>query len=43
MRNKKILITGATKGLGLECIKQFHKYNKILAIGRDDKYIKPIG
>ena len=40
MRNKKILITGATKGLGLECIKQFYKYNKILAIGRDDKYIK---
>ncbi len=40
MRNKKILVTGATKGLGLECVRQFYKHNKILAIGRDEKYIK---
>jgi 3-oxoacyl-[acyl-carrier protein] reductase len=41
--NKKILITGATKGLGLICVKHFlNKNAKIIAVGRDDKYIKSI-
>ena len=41
MRNKKILITGATKGLGLECVKYYLKKNyQIIATGRDEKYLK---
>ena len=41
MRNKKVLITGATKGLGLECVKYFLKKKyEIIAIGRDEKYLK---
>ena len=32
MRNKKVLITGATKGLGLECVKYFLKKYEIIAI-----------
>ena len=41
MGNKKILITGATKGLGLECVKFYLKKNyKIIATGRNDKYLK---
>ena len=41
MKNKTILITGATKGLGLECVKYFLKKKyKIIAVGRDEKYLK---
>ena len=41
MKNKKILITGATKGLGLECVEHFLKKNyKIIAVGRDGKYLR---
>ena len=41
MKNKIILITGASKGLGLECVKFFLKKKyKVIAIGRDKKYIK---
>jgi len=43
MKNKKILITGATKGLGLECVKFFLKKNKkVIAMGRDDEYLKEL-
>jgi len=41
MQNKTVLITGATKGLGLECVNFFSKKNyKIIAVGRDEKYLK---
>jgi NAD(P)-dependent dehydrogenase (short-subunit alcohol dehydrogenase family) len=42
-KNKKVLITGGTKGLGLICVKNFlNKKAKVFAVGRDEKYIKKI-
>jgi NAD(P)-dependent dehydrogenase (short-subunit alcohol dehydrogenase family) len=39
-KNKKILITGATKGLGLICVEHFSKLGaNIYAVGRDAKFI----
>ena len=39
MKNKIILITGASKGLDLNVLNFLKKY-KVIAIGRDKKYIK---
>jgi len=42
-KNKNILITGATKGLGLICTKYFFNQSaNVYAVGQDDKYLKKI-
>ena len=41
--NKKILITGASKGLGLVCAQNFLRLGaKVYLCGRDEKFIKKI-